>query len=181
MYKEKTFQPIKINNPIIDDFIKISDAMNVNGGTIVSCFKVNDHSVFKNLPWLEHEKYNNYIQDMLTSPDIIKNIPELNIPKSIEVPIELENINSLILDGAFAIRLIKGGAYKDFKGTPMEAKKLGSQLCEQIFQNRFLGIKIFYSQKPWTNWFYDVNWDSTWVIFDEQESMVWIICMTDTD
>lgn len=181
MWKEDTLKPIAINDPVINEFVDVFKNLYINGDVIVSCFHVTNHQVFQELPWWESDKYNSYIKNLLTSTDIINGVPKLNISTKIENNIELKNINSLILDGDFAIKMIKGGAYNKFKGRPQEAKTLGGEFCKCLFQGRFLDIQVFYSDKCWTNWFYDVNWDSTWIIFDGQEDKLWLICMTDTD
>ncbi|PEP87618.1 hypothetical protein [Bacillus toyonensis] len=181
MWKEGTFKLIAINEPIINEFVDVFKNLYTNGGVIVSCFEVNNHQVFQELPWWDPDKYNTYIKNLLTSTDIINGIPKLNISRKIENNIELKYINSLILDGEFAIKIIKGGAYLKFKGSPQEAKRLGDEFCKCLFQDRFLDIHVFYSDNSWTKWFYDVHWDSTWIIFDGKENKLWLICMTDTD
>lgn len=62
-----------------------------------------------------------------------------------------------------------------------EAKKLGQMICDYMFQDRFSEVKVFKSGQAWANWFYGVAWDCTWIIFDETEQKLWVICITDTD
>ena len=61
------------------------------------------------------------------------------------------------------------------------AKQLASNVCQCMFQDRYEDIIVFESHAPWTDWFYDVAWDVTWMVLDSKECKMWFICATDTD
>lgn len=48
-------------------------------------------------------------------------------------------------------------------------------------KDRYEDIIVFESHAPWTDWFYDVAWDVTWMVLDSKECKMWLICATDTD
>jgi hypothetical protein len=54
-------------------------------------------------------------------------------------------------------------------------------ICDYMFQDRFSEVKVFTSGQAWTNRFYGVACDYTWIIFDETEQKLWVVCITDTD
>lgn len=105
----------------------------------------------------------------------------MNIDLSSNFKTGLQEISPLTLDGDFAQHLVRGGAYEDFKGTMAGVKEIGRKFSEYIFQNRFEEVKLFSSEDAWTQWFFDIAWDKTWIILDEGEQKLWIICITDTD
>lgn len=86
-----------------------------------------------------------------------------------------------MLDGSIAAQILSGGAYETFKERPAIAKQLAVNLCQYMFQDRYEDIKVFESYHPWTDWFYDVAWDVTWMVLDSKEQKMWFICATDTD
>lgn len=180
MWKPGTFKPIDISNQITQTFENTFNNINTNGGTIVKCFQVTNNQVIKELPW-KQEKFENYFKELLSSPDIVNSLKMLDINVPLENDIGLTESNSLTLDGYFAVRLMWGGAYGEFNGTAGEAKKLGQMFCNYIFQDRYADVKVYSTPVAWTNWFHDVAWDDTWIIFDTSKLLLWIICMTDTD
>ncbi len=86
-----------------------------------------------------------------------------------------------MLDGSIAAQILWGGAYEAFQERPVAAKQLAINVCQYMFQDRYEDIKVFESDHPWTDWFYDVVWDATWMVLDSKEHKMWLICATDTD
>ena len=68
----------------------------------------------------------------------------MNIDTSSNIDTGLQEISPLIVDGDVAQHLVRGGAYEHFKGTLAEAKKIGQDFTEFIFQNRFEDVKVFF-------------------------------------
>ena len=125
--------------------------------------------------------YKPYFQRLLTSPDIRQSLEELRIGEELEHDPQFAQTSSLILDGQVAERLVFGGAYREFIGTPKQAKDLAQQFTQCIFGDRYSDVKIYTSHDSWCDWFHDVAWDTTWLIFDQPMSKLWIVCVTDTD
>jgi hypothetical protein len=170
---------IEINSPIIDRLKQTITSTHVNGGIIIKCFKINDSDLLKYPKMIEeHERYFN---KFFTSEDIKKAVPELKIEEKLLCKTDFRRTNSFVLDGELGGVIYNGGAYKSFYGTPKEAKKLGEQVCEFMFDDRFLDIIAFHTSNPYSAWFYDVAWDDTWFILDTELNRIWLICMTDTD
>lgn len=86
-----------------------------------------------------------------------------------------------MLDGSIAAQILCGGAYERFKERPVTAKQLAVNVCQYMFQDRYEDIQVFESYRPWTDGFYDVAWDITWMVLDSREHKMWFICATDTD
>jgi hypothetical protein len=82
------------------------------------------------------------------------------------------------MEGALTVTLLRGGAYKQFTGTEDEARRLSREFVTVIGHDH---AQVFKIEGAWTDWFYDVAWDSSFVIYDAQCMRWWILCMTDTD
>ncbi len=74
-----------------------------------------------------------------------------------------------MLDGSIAAQVLWGGAYEEFKEWPVVAKQLAVNVCQYMFRDRYEDIKVFESYLSWTDWFYDVAWDVTWMVLDRKE------------
>jgi hypothetical protein len=175
MWKKGTFQPIQLNSPVYKNFIqKFTTVVSI----MVKAFQVTNPNFFREQRFLDGEVY---FRKLFASPDIQEELKEMYIEISSNFKIGLQETSPLILDGDFAKHLVRGGAYEDFKGTMAEAKELGREFSEFIFQERYEEVKSFTTENAWSQWFYDIFWDKTWIILDEGQQKLWIICITDTD
>lgn len=82
------------------------------------------------------------------------------------------------MEGALTVALLRGGACRKFAGTEDEARQLSREFVAAIGHDHAQVCKIL---GAWTDWFYDVAWDASFVILDAQRMRWWILCMTDTD
>lgn len=180
MWKKNTFVKVDLNSSSLKELINVLKSLCEQDNVIVSCFEVRNPNVFNEVPQ-EKGKLEEFIKKFLLSPDIIHLMPELNIKNSLKENIYVKYLSSLIFDGDLAIRILLGGAYKEFNGNPSDAKKIGQKLSNEIIGDRYTDITIFTTDDAFTDWYFGVAWDTTWIIFDKGKSKVWIICMTDTD
>lgn len=90
-------------------------------------------------------------------------------------------ISSLAMEGELATILLHGGAYKRFEGTIDEAREIGKGVVVAMLADRILNCCVAVSGKAWNSWFFDVAWDSTFIICDHPTNAYWLMCITDTD
>ncbi|MDF9554150.1 hypothetical protein P5757_15785 [Bacillus tropicus] len=179
-WKAGTFEKIETNDSSIEKLIHTFKEQNVNGGAVISCFKVHNEQVFKEIPY-ERDRYEHFFRKIFSSLDIIQDLEELKIHTSEKYKSQFQYRSAVMLDGSIAFQIIRGGAYKYFPERMVIAKQLASDVCQYMFQDRYEDIKVFESDSPWTDWFYDVAWDVTWMVLDSREQKMWFICATDTD
>ncbi|OXL94265.1 hypothetical protein B9T53_18865 [Bacillus sp. KbaL1] len=177
-WKEGTFEKIDTNNSSVEQLINTFKEQNLIGGAIISCFKVHNENFFKEIP---HSKdgHEHFFRRIFNSLDIINNLEELKIHTSDKYKFRFKEQLAVMLDGSIAAQILWGGAYEGFKERPVIAKQLAVNVCQYMFQDRYEDIKVFESYRPWTDWFYDVAWDVTWMVLDSRERKVWFICVTD--
>lgn len=121
-----------------------------------------------------------FADHLLNSTALANAFPELKARTPLE-PIKWEWTTPYILDGEFAGTLTAGGAYLAFKGPGREAKRIGHEACRQLFDHRYEDILLYRTFSRWSDWFFDVAWDSTWLGVDKAERTAWLLCITDTD
>ena len=164
----------------IDGASKVRDELrssHVNGGCEIFCAKFINHPV---LHWfVSRNRFDEiaFFEKFLSSRIFI----ERQITFDFDSNLDWEWSSSYILDGDIAKTLKSGGAYKAFPGSGKEAKTLGQMLCTDVFEERYDDIQVFKTYKPWSDWFYDVAWDQTWIIVDKRRLLIWAILLTDTD
>jgi hypothetical protein len=132
------------------------------------------------MPFMKNE-YKSYFENLLSCNDIVSVLPELKISTPFYDGTIFDRTTSFTFDGQIASTLFNGGAYKRFQRSPIEAKIIAQELSDFIIGDRFAETILFTSYSPWSDWFFDVAWDRTWIIFDETMSRFWLICVTDTD
>lgn len=89
--------------------------------------------------------------------------------------------NTYTLPGWLAGTLKSGGAYSKFQGTGAEAMAIASRAVFEIVEDRFEEVTVYRSHAPWSDWFFDIAWDSTTVIIDRSKCRIHTLAMTDTD
>ena len=150
-----------------------------NGAVILCCLKSSEISgLMNNSQLCLHELV---ISQFLKSQTVQQAVPELKIDNELILP-ALHPLNSYELEGSLVQILINGGAYNKWQSSEDEARSLARNFLDLVaaekYRSRVSGIR-FYS--AWTDWFYDVAWDSTFVIFNAATQKWWLLCTTDTD
>jgi hypothetical protein len=170
-------------HPALDKLLELLRFTHVNGGAEFASFKLATHPV---LSWFVsrgrfHEM--DVFEQFLALPTVVASLPELAIeyPFSEAPEFEFEWGRSFTLDGEIAQTLVVGGAYDRFTGTAKEAKEIGMQFCNALFDGRFTEVEVCRTSKAWTHWFRGYVWDHTWLGVDKREQRIWLLCVTDTD
>jgi hypothetical protein len=58
---------------------------------------------------------------------------------------------------------------------------LAEQVSRDLIEDRFSEILVYVNHSPWSDFFADIAWDATWVLFDKRKRNVHVLCATDTD
>ena len=75
-WKEGTFEKIATSDSAIEKLIHTFKEQNVNGGAVISCFKVHNENFFKEIPHLK-DGYDHFFRRIFNSLDIMHNLEEL--------------------------------------------------------------------------------------------------------
>ncbi|TXK85126.1 hypothetical protein FU659_05110 [Paenibacillus sp. N3.4] len=132
------------------------------------------------MPIIESE-FTRYFENLLSSYDIVSALPQLKVIAPFHKETVFNRSSAFTLDGEIASKLCTGGAYRSFEGSSKEAKNITSILSNFIFEDRYKESFVFTTNKAWSDWFFDIAWDFTWIVFDEHKSRLWLVCITDTD
>jgi hypothetical protein len=83
--------------------------------------------------------------------------------------------------GSLAWVLAKGGAYKRHAQGSMDAKRLADDAADELIATDYDGSLLFSSNAPWSDFFFDVAWDYTWVLIHPSQKRIHVLLATDTD
>ena len=59
--------------------------------------------------------------------------------------------------------------------------RLAEGAAQELLEGRFSEVLVYANHAPWTDFFFDIAWDRTWLMVDKRERLVHVLCATDTD
>lgn len=151
-----------------------------NGGLQLHKYKlkINDHFAWYSTRNRLDEI--DFVNNFLKRPELASYRKDLEI--SLPMPdIKTTTIATDIYDlvGQLARMLGHGGAYK--KLDPITSWTTASDFVREELQNRFEDFVTYGFVVENADWFYDIAWDSSTLLFDKRNNQVIIIDITDTD
>lgn len=183
MWENVIYQVETLDDPRITKFVDEMTKIYVNGGVILRSFKAVDEAEFRashNVNYsldrmLEILLNNNTVKQSLFDSEAGCSLRLERSPK-----FRWDNVFSI--EGQLTYSLLTGGAYERFSGTIDEARRLSRDMVEAIFGEELHRVSsAAFSCVPWSSWFCDVAWDSTFLIQDWRTHRIILLCMTDTD
>lgn len=86
-----------------------------------------------------------------------------------------------LLGGRLAEALAAGGAYQRHRQGCADAKRLGEAAAVELIHDDYDQTLVYESHVAWADFFCDVAWDRTWLIFNKQARLLTLIIATDSD
>jgi hypothetical protein len=179
MWTEIKISNDPLNDAAIEMLLKELRLTHDNGGAEFARFAFDPHPVLHWFGSRNRLDEINFFRGFFAFPGVVETFAPLQ-SGSISLKLGVGG-NPFKLDGELAETLVYGGAYTRFSGNSRQAKDLASRFCDAVFGDRFEEILLFSSHEAWSDWFYGIAWDHTWIGFDKRECKVWILCVTDTD
>lgn len=173
--------PLPSQHPALDALLHNLQLIYPNGRVEFARFQVNVRSLNAWFAQRTQADESALIVAFLNHPAVAQNCNSLHWEIPLEIIPELHVGSAFTLDGELAQALVKGGAYRSFSGSGAEAKAIGEQFCQALFDDRYTDIQIYKSFTAWSDWFYDVAWDCTWFGLDLFQNHIWLLAATDAD
>jgi hypothetical protein len=151
----------------------------VNGGAKVAQFEI---EAIDAVAWVlarnRLSKYD-FFRHFFERAAVVKAFPEAAMPTADIASFEAEDIPTAI---ETLSRVISGGgAYRRFAGSDSDALKLARSFLNAASSAGVSETSAWVNWKPWTGWFFDVAWDSTFFWFDPRSGVATVLLVTDTD
>lgn len=178
-----TWAPVPVTDPALDRYLEQVAATHVHGGYLVGRWRAVEYS--DTVAWFtarnRMEEFG-LLRVFFDDAVVREGLAALRIPSPLpDIGFEQQWSGSLSLDGVLAGVIVSGGAYENFRGPAREAKALAAAAVEALTQNRFEDFRVDVSHEAWTPWFHDIAWDHTYVLTDNANAEVTVLCITDTD
>lgn len=178
-WRDLTVSHVDLDHPAIG--LLLMEFLETHSKAAFACFEISDHPV---LQWYGSRNMLDeidFFRKILPHPTIRDLLVGLLIPKKIR-ELDVHWGTSFILDGTFAQVLVNGGAQGCFGGEDSEAKEIGLNFCDALFEGRYSENLVYDSFDSWTPWFSgDANYDHTWFGIDKRLSRFWLLAITDEE
>ena len=154
----------------------------LNGGVILRSFlpvsKLHVDPYFRpDLVGIEH-----HLICLLQAESVRAAVPELQIPFPLQKLPRYSWYSGFEFEGAVTHSLLCHGAYVDSKFDVETARKLSRDFVDALLVNGDRLATIVYSIRgAWTEWFFRIAWDQTFVVVNVPTGRWTLFCFTDTD
>ena len=162
--------------------IALSEAIqqtHTNGGALIWVFK-NEETQKILQDYKIHLSDQRMLTEFLQSVSIREALPELSAGENMTVP-QTMRLNFFELEGSLIHLLVNGGAYWNWEIQEQKARAVARGFVDLIGagnRSHILGYRFY---EAWTNWFYGIAWDATFVACNLATQKWWLVCVTDTD
>ncbi|MEB4818362.1 hypothetical protein [Bacillus thuringiensis] len=177
MSKEaEVFLPITEPNTSINELLEIISNIYLNGGALFYSFKVENIKIFDNVAEVPE-----YIEKIIIHKEVLPVLTDLEIEPPLKMKLNFKKINITDFKVQLVSNLMEGGAYSEYVEGLSKLTRIVEDACDSLFKKQINEVKVFYSSSAWSEWFGDMNWDSTWFFFDKARRKMYILCVTDMD
>lgn len=178
------YEPTSLSRVGVDPVVSALRQTHRNGGALVARFRVVDDDEV--IGWFaSRNRFSEFgfFAHFLGSAAVRTELPDLRVSDPLDRGLTFTESwsGTLSLDGELAAILVHGGAYGKFTGTSVEAKQLGSAFVDAVVGARHEQFHVYLSHRAWNPWFHDVAWDSTYLLIDDADKAITLLCVTDTD
>jgi hypothetical protein len=153
----------------------------VNGGCVLRRFAPVDPAQFEDAARHDLQGLGHLLGAFLARPEIQSALEKIGVADAEQLPPEFRTMGAFEFEGALTHTLLAGGAYTRGLGDEDLARQIARDFVDALLPGRKLSATVFSIAGPWTPWFYDVAWDSSYFVFDRTAHAWWTLLMTDTD
>lgn len=152
----------------------------VNGAAKIACFVPTDNKAFDDAARTDLRGLDHLLSTFLSAPSVRSALLDIGIPDGTAAPPH-GTMGAFEFEGALVQLLLRGGAYGG--GVPSEdiARELARNFVDAVAGDRRLQVTVFSVDGAWTEWFHDVAWDHTFIVYDPTQRKWTCVFLTDTD
>ena len=180
-WKEADFPLSTASYPFTLEYVEALRRRYENGRVLFASFQTTAHRVFD---WYVSR---NDLQGLLFfhkfwhTPAPSQALAELRVPAKFENDPRFQPASSFTFAGEIASQLYHGGAYHKSHGSGAEEMRLAERSAHELIQDRFSEVLVFVNHAAWTELFFGIGWDATWILLDKRQRAIHILAATDTD
>ena len=165
----------------IDEFCRVIKSKYTNGGILFYQFLINGNKTFNFYATRNRLSEIDFINLVFSTYNFRTTAKELTEIQEIKKEYSNWATDIFTLPGELARLIFYGGAYSEPDPFPDKAIRLSTDFINAISNGRYGEFNSWNLGGEWSNWFYNIAWDYSIFLFDKRESIVSLVCLTDTD
>jgi hypothetical protein len=180
MWKDLKLTPLSEWTESSEKLKQAIEKTHCNGGIQLHKFQISDNPHFHWFAVRNRLDEIHFIKKLFQRHELKHYLAELKVENE-KPQIKSSNWFSDIFDlpGIIARILGQGGAYERLEAS--KAWEISTDFVRSEFGNRFDEFNRFSYEIEGANWFFDIAWDYSFLLFDKRNNQVIIIDITDTD
>jgi hypothetical protein len=176
-WAEVQYEEVKINDSRLESYLTTLRKLYANGQVLLYCFQPVDIAIFDEAQHQDRQGFEYLLASFMNNPSVVANLEDIKLrTKTVSLP-KHDILSSFEMEGSLTHLLLRGGAYINFPHEE-EARKLSRAFMESLGHDH---SQVFRITGAWTYWFFDIAWDTTFIVFNSVQRKWWWLCMTDTD
>jgi len=167
----------------IESYCSALKTIYVNGDAQFFAFEATDKHAFLSAIHFDHRAFETPVRSFLLSRAVQECfVPIIEWPWTPMTEVKVIHKGHFEFEGFLADVLLQGGAYKNWSGSPLDAKRLAEDCVA--------GLRSLAPQAPWSPFvivqawcafFNDIAWDYTFIVVFPNDARIALVCATDTD
>ena len=177
-WAEVQYEEVKITDGRLESYLTTLRKLYANGQVLLYCFQPVDTEMFDEAHRQDNRQGFEYLLgSFINNASVIANLDTIKLATKTDLIPKYDILSAFEMEGSLTHLLLRGGAYINFTHEE-EARKLARAFMELLGHDY---SQVFRITGAWTDWFFDVAWDMTFIVFNPVRRNWWILCMTNTD
>ena len=171
-------------HPCVDEYVNALRPRYANGSVLFHSFRIPEHPI---LDWylIRQLQDSNFFERFWSAPTPSRFFqsanPALNYYASHGEQSIFGHESPFLLAGSLAWIHFSGGAYSRSQGLGVRSKHLGDAAANELLEDDFEDTLCFKSYARWSDFFWGVAWDYTFIVISKKRRLIHCMLATDTD
>jgi hypothetical protein len=169
------------DDPRLEAVTNAVHASHVNGDAILRIFLPTSDVAFDTAARSDLQGIDHLLRCFLEARSVRDAIPDLKIPYPLTPLPQYTWYGTYEFEGAVTHLLLVGGAYESAGLSEDQARSMSRAFVDALVGSARLQSSVYRISGAWTEWFYDIAWDATFVVYQPVARRWALFCATDTD
>jgi len=180
-WRDVEYDLAAIDDPRLLEVKRLVEASHTNGGVILCVFQPTSDAVFETAARSDLQGIDHLLRCFLEASSVRDAVPDLKIPYPLAPMPQYTWYGTYEFEGAVTQLLLVGGAYTSAGFGEERARTLSRAFVDALVGNARFQTSVYRISGAWTEWFFDIAWDATFVIYQPVARRWTLFCATDTD
>lgn len=180
-WRDVEYELAPTDDPRLLEVIRLVQVSHANGGVVLRLFQPVSDAAFEAAARSDRQGMDHWLRCFLEAPSVSKAVPDLRIPCPLASMPQYTWYGTYEFEGAVTHMLLLGGAYRSAGLNEEDARAVSRAFVDALVGNARLQTSVYRIHGAWTDWFCDIAWDATFVIYQPVARRWALFCVTDTD